>query len=114
MKKDERAYLLDMIESIELIEKFMNKVKLNQFKKDMMLNNAVIRQLEIIGEAAKNISAKTRKANLDVPWVEICGTRDKLIHAYSGVDLNIVYTIATKQLPELKIKIKRILKDKNN
>ena len=75
-----------------------------------MTIDAVIRNLEIIGEAVKNISPEFRKKHLGIPWSKIAKTRDKLIHKYFGVDLELTWDIIKKDLPDLKEKIKNILK----
>ncbi len=81
------------------------------FIKNDMVVDAVIRNLEIIGEAVKNIPPEVRSKYPEIPWKQIAGFRDVVIHHYFGVDLNIVWTVIRKHLKELKPKIKRILKN---
>ncbi len=82
-----------------------------QFLADTKTQDAVIRNLEVIGEATRRLSAQVREAHPEVPWKDIAGTRDRLIHHYFGVNLDIVWTIATLELPLLDSKIDAILKD---
>lgn len=109
MKKDIGIFLKHILESIERIEEFTKGVSKEKFLDSVQLQDAVIRRLEIIGEAVKNIPQDFRNKHADVPWNEIARTRDKLIHGYFGVDLTLTLDIVKKDLPELKKKIKKIL-----
>ncbi|NQS97836.1 MAG: DUF86 domain-containing protein [candidate division Zixibacteria bacterium] len=109
MKKDE-IYINHILDAIELVEKFTLNITRGQFVKDKMIHSAVIRQLEIIGEAAKNISDEFKKAHPDIPWKTITGMRNKLIHAYFGVDLFLVWDTVTIDIPDLKSEIQSWLK----
>lgn len=111
MKKDVKIFLKHIIESIDKIEEFMNGVSEEKFFDSVQLQDAIIRRLEIIGEATKNIPSSFREKYSDVPWSELARTRDKLIHGYFGVDLNLTFDIVKKDLPELKDKILKILKE---
>jgi uncharacterized protein with HEPN domain len=73
--------------------------------------DAIIRQLEVIGEASKRLSPQLREANPDVPWQRICGLRDVLIHNYMGVDLEEVWGIVERRIPDLKQAVERILSE---
>jgi len=109
-EKSERAYLLDILKAVGLIEQFMSGHDLTYFRKTPLLSSAVIRQLEIIGEASKRISLDTQKSYPSIPWSLMSRTRDKLIHAYSGVDLDIIFNIATIQLPKIKKDLQKVLR----
>jgi uncharacterized protein with HEPN domain len=76
---------------------------------DRMLVLSLIRELEIIGEAASKVSPETRGQNSAVPWQDICGMRNRLIHAYFDVNLDVVWTTVTKDLPFLKAELEKIL-----
>lgn len=109
MKKDISIFLKHILESIERIEEFTKGISKEKFLDLVQLQDAVIRRLEIIGEAVKNLPPEFRKKHADVPWNEIVRTRDKLIHGYFGVDLTLTLDIVKKDLPDLKKKIKKIL-----
>ena len=86
----------------------MNKEELNS---NRLKQSAIVREIEIIGEAIKNISEETRNKHKEVAWKEIAGTRDKMIHHYFGVDLEIIWEIIKKDIPILKkqmLEIKRV------
>ena len=100
--KNDKIYLQHIIESIKNIEVFLGEIKVDEFLKNALIQNAVIRQLEIIGEAVKNVSQDVKKKYKNIQWKEIAGLRDKLIHEYFGVDLNLVWSICKKDIPELK------------
>ena len=78
---------------------------------DMKTQDAVIRNLEIIGEATKNLSAELRAKYPDLPWKGMAGVRDRLIHDYFGVNLDIVWQIVTAELPEVVVKVEAIKQD---
>jgi len=111
MKKDVRVFLTDVLKSIEKIEEYMKNIDEEQFFKKTKLQDAVMRRLEIIGEATKNIPSSFRRKHPNVPWREIAGTRDILIHAYFGVRLERIWNVVKRDLPNLKKQIKKILKE---
>lgn len=75
------------------------------------IQDAIVRRLEIIGEAVKNIPANFKKNHPDIDWKRIAGMRDIIVHEYFGIDLKLIYKIATKNIPDLKEKIQKILKE---
>ncbi|MBU3925782.1 DUF86 domain-containing protein [Patescibacteria group bacterium] len=101
-------YINDIIDSIASIERFINDIDFKNFKNDEKTIYAVIRALEIIGESAKNISEDIKKKHPEIPWKNISGMRDKLIHEYFGVNKNVVWDTIKKDLPDLKEKIEKL------
>ena len=99
-------HILDSINAIEQFSKNMTKDKLNSSR---LKRSAIVREIEIIGEAVKNISQNLKHKHKEVEWKEIAGTRDKMIHHYFGVDVNIVWDIIKNGLPQLKKQIQQIL-----
>ncbi len=107
MKRDQ-VYLRHILEAIERIESYV-AVGRDVFHATPHWQDAVIRQLEIIGEATKRISEELRAEYSDIPWRRIAGLRDVLIHQYMGVDLAAVWEVTQRDLPELKEKARSIL-----
>lgn len=110
MKKDVNIFLNHISESIEKIEKFTKGISKKEFLESFQTQDAVVRRLEIIGEATKNLPKEFTQKHLEIPWSELARMRDKLIHAYFGVDLNLTFRIVKKDLPDLKKKILKIKK----
>jgi len=108
MSKKFLLYLNDIRNAIISIENFVEGMNLEDFLNDDKTSSAVIRKFEIIGEAAKNIPKSIRDTSSQIPWKEIAGMRDKLIHAYSEVDLKLVWMTIKQRLPELKSIIEKI------
>lgn len=104
-------YLEDIIDAISKIAKFIEGMTFDQFTKDDKTAYAVLRALEIIGEATKHIPEKVRKSHPNVSWREMAGIRDKLIHGYFGVNLEVVWKTVTNDLPNLEPAIRFILSD---
>jgi len=111
MKKDVKIFLNHILESIDKIEKFVKGVSKNEFMESVKTQDAVIRRLEIIGEAVKHIPKEFKVKYRKIPWRKIAGLRDVLIHEYFGVDLKLTLKIVKKDLPELKEKILKILEE---
>jgi uncharacterized protein with HEPN domain len=106
--KDERIFLFQILEFIEKIEAYTQGGK-EEFMLSSMIQDAVIRNFEIIGEAVKQISDGIKKDYPDIHWREIAGFRDILIHRYMGIDLDAVWNVVTIDLPEMKEQIMKIL-----
>lgn len=107
--RDYKLYLDDIIKATRKIEKYTRNLSLGQLKKKELVVDAVARNLGIIGEAAKNIPANIKNKYPDVEWKKIAGLRDILVHAYFGIDLEVVWDIIKNNLPELKRKVSKIL-----
>lgn len=105
--KDEKLYLIQILECIQRIESYTVDGR-DAFAKDTKTQDAVIRNFEVIGEAVKRISGDTRNRVPDVPWRQIAGLRDILIHQYEGVDVDEIWTIIERDLPNLKNKIQAL------
>ena len=108
---DVRVYLTDILESISQIEKYTKKISKDKFNKNVQVQDAVLRRLEIIGEAVKNIPENFRNLHPKIPWKKIAGMRDVLIHEYSGVDLKRVWKVIKEDLIELKKEVSEITKN---
>jgi uncharacterized protein with HEPN domain len=104
-----KLFLEDILSSIEKIQRYIKNLNYEDFEDNELVVDAVIRNLEIIGEASKNIPDTIRGKYSDVPWRRMIGLRNITAHEYFGVDLSIIWEIVTKNLPETKPKIKLIL-----
>ena len=113
MNKDNKVYLTHIFDAIDKIEKYTEGKNSKEFMSNSMVQDAVIRQIEIIGEAAKRVSSTIRKSNPKIPWKDIAGMRDKLIHGYFGVDLDAVWETVKKDVPVLKQQVADIMKKYN-
>jgi len=110
MSKKSLIYLKDINKAINSINNFIEGMNIEQFKSDDKTSSAVIRKFEIIGEATKNLPNTIKDKYPQIPWKDIAGMRDKLIHAYSEVDLNLVWITIQKRLPELQAFLDDVLK----
>lgn len=104
------SFLRDIREAAGRITAYTRGLSYNEFRRDHKTQDAVIRNLEIIGEAVKNISDTDRAGAPDVPWKSMAGMRDRLIHAYFGVNLDIVWAVATEELPAIMPEIERMIR----
>jgi uncharacterized protein with HEPN domain len=109
MKRDETVYLRHILDSITKIETYLNGVQRRTFDTDTRTQDAVIRQLEIIGEAVKRLSSETRNLQPHIPWSAIAGMRDKLIHDYFRVDIDQVWLTANNELSALQTAVSTML-----
>jgi len=106
--KDDRLYLHHMLERCLRIRRFIQPGR-EAFMASEELQDAVIRNVEVIGEAAKRVSAEARTGLASLDWKAICGMRDVLIHDYIGVDLDEVWNVASSRIPELQYALERFL-----
>jgi len=107
--RGDQEYLTDILGEIEKVAAFIEGMTPSHFNADEKTVYAVIRAIEVIGEAAKKISDNVRQKQPSIPWREISGMRDKLIHDYSGVDLAVVWKTATEDLPEIEPLLQKML-----
>lgn len=110
MKKDPAIFLAHILDSIELIERYSKKLNKVKFLKNQSLQDAIIRRLEIIGEAVKNLSGSFKARYSEIPWKQMAGMRDILIHQYSSVDLLLTWKVVKEHLPPIKKKLLAALK----
>ena len=109
MKRIYKDYIQDVLSSLQEIEEFIKDMDFETFLKDKKTVNAVIRSLEVMGEAVKRIPEEIRNKYPEIPWKYIAGMKDKLIHEYHGVDLEIVWEVIKKEAPPLKPLFEKIL-----
>ncbi len=107
-KRDLRDYINDLIESCEDILEFTNELSYNSFIQDKKTVNAVIRSLEVIGEASKNLPVSFKKTYPDIPWKQMAGMRDKLIHEYFGIDKEMVWQVVSRHISQILLLLKKI------
>ncbi|MDP2912306.1 MAG: DUF86 domain-containing protein [Candidatus Omnitrophota bacterium] len=108
--RDYKLYLDDISLAIKKIEKYTKGLSLKKLKKDDLVVDGVVRNLEIIGEAVKNIPSHIKDKHPDVEWKKISGLRDILAHEYFGIDLEILWDIIKNKFPDFKKEISRLLK----
>ena len=108
-EKNDLMFIEHVLDSINAIRDFSKDMNKDEFIKNRLKKSAIVREIEIIGEAVKNISSDLKHKHSEIEWREIVGTRDKMIHHYFGVDLNIVWSIVKNDISKLKSKIEKIL-----
>jgi uncharacterized protein with HEPN domain len=113
MRRNMKLYLQDIWESILAIEEYSHGLSEDEFYSNRQAQDAVVRRLEIIGEAAKNIDKDFRNKHPQIPWKKIAGMRDIIAHEYFGVKLDRVWDVIRKDLSDLKEKIRTVMEEEN-
>ena len=106
--RDDRERLLDILEAIERIQKYTTAGR-TALEKDELIQTWVVYHLQVLGEAARSLSAEMKDKHTDIPWSQIVGMRNILTHRYFGIDVDIVWSAVKRDLPDLKSKIEAIL-----
>lgn len=109
MTREYKDYLVDIIDAIEKSELFVKGMSFEAFEKDVKTTYAVIRAFEIMGEAVKRIPSSVRNKHKNIPWKEMAGMRDKLIHEYFGIKPRVVWKTIKQDLPKLKLHLLAIV-----
>lgn len=112
--REYKMYLDDILEAVRRVEKYTKGLTFENFSKSNLVVDGVVRNLEIIGEAVKNVPVQVKDKYPEVEWKKIAGLRDILAHEYFGIDLEVVWDIVKRKVPTLKTQISFILKVKNN
>ena len=113
-KRETEDYLDDIWDAIVAIEEFIAGISLEDFKQDRKTIFAVTRAIEIVGEAVKNIPEFLKSMYPEVPWKAIAGMRDKLIHQYFRVDVDVLWETTQQDVPQLKVLVKRVIENLKN
>ena len=111
MTRSVKLYIKDIIQNMLDAEEFIQGLSYETFISDKKTFNAVVRSLEVIGEAVKNIPEEVRTRYSDIPWKEMAGMRDKLIHFYFGVDPEAVWVTVKESIPAIRPTFEQILRD---
>ena len=109
MKKDDSIYLRHMLDAITKIEEYTQDIKYEGFMDSHLIQDGIIRQIEIIGEATKRLANDIRERHPEIPWKDMVGMRDKLIHNYLGVDIDAVWDTVEKDIPALKNRLRDLM-----
>ena len=110
-ERDDLVFIKHILESVKAIEEFSENLDEEELHSNRLKQSAIVREIEIIGEASKNISEEIKEKYPKIPWRKIIGTRDKLIHHYFGVDLGAVWKVIKDKIPELENQILKIKAD---
>ncbi|MBD3391677.1 MAG: DUF86 domain-containing protein [Chitinivibrionales bacterium] len=109
--REQNLYLSDILHAIDSIDRFVADMTYEQFAADDKTSSAVVQKLEVIGEAAKGLSDDIRTKSPDISWKEMAGMRDRLIHAYFGIDYSLVWRTIKQRLPLVRERISVLLQN---
>jgi uncharacterized protein with HEPN domain len=109
MKKDDTVYLQHILDAIHRIETYTHGISKEKYLQDSLLQDGAVRQLEIIGEASTNLSQEFQEKHSEIPWGQIIGLRNRIVHAYFDINLDVTWDIVHGDIPELKKQIEHIL-----
>ncbi|MCL6613294.1 MAG: DUF86 domain-containing protein [Firmicutes bacterium] len=107
--RDPRPYLQDILDCITHIKRYSEGIDLTTFLNNDMVQDAIVRRIEVIGEAVGRLPDSLKARYPDIPWQDIKDMRNKLIHDYGRVDLELVWTVVQKEIPELEVQIRRVM-----
>jgi len=110
-KPDDRGRLQDILDAIKRIQSYQRGSDKKKFVDDLMRQDAIMRQIEIIGEAARNVSAEFQEHHQEIPWAQMIGMRNKIAHDYTDIDIPEIWKTAKNDIPQLKQVISRFLKE---
>jgi len=108
--RGERVRLLDIQEAIERIEKYATQGQ-ETFEQEELIQTWIVHHLQIIGEAARGLSSDLKNQHPEMPWSKIIGMRNILVHHYFGIDVDVVWAVVERDLPDLKLRIETILRE---
>jgi len=111
MSRNITLYVKDILQNMQDAEEFIRDMSYEQFAGDKKTLNAVLRSIEVIGEAAKNVPDEVRDKYPDIPWKEMAGMRDKVIHFYFGVDKEVVWSVVKDRIPAIRPPIEKMLRE---
>ena len=111
MNRDYKLFVKDILDAIDKIEEFIGNMEYGEFIQDDKTSTAVVKKIEIIGEAIKNIPRDVRAKYNSIPWKDIVGMRNKITHNYFKIDYEIVWNVVKEKLPALKIQVEQVLKE---
>jgi len=111
MKRGYKLFVRDILDAIDKIEQFVGDISYQEFIQDDKTSTAVVKKIEIIGEAIKNIPPDIRAKYSNIPWRDIVGMRNKISHGYFGIDYEIVWAVIKQKLPVLKAQVTQMLKE---
>jgi hypothetical protein len=110
---DNSAYLLHILDCVGKIDRYLQNYSFEKFANDDLVIDAVVRNVEIIGEVSSNLTRDFRSKHTQIPWRKIIDTRNRIVHGYATVDLEIIWNITQTELENLKIEIEKILDELN-